>query len=148
VTVYPTRGRDRRPARRRQAAGARPNAPIRSLAGADIVVVGYFSAKQKDYAALMDAAAAEVTARGARVVGRLVQRRSVSNGGVKKLSQPYSSRTLLSSGKVREVAALCERSEADTAVFLTPLTEHQRRVLTEILGCPAVSLGEALTTTG
>lgn len=104
------------------------------------MIVGYFSAKQKDFALRMDAAAADLTARGARVVGRVVQRRGVSDGGVRRMTLPYSSRTLLSSGKTREVAALREESGADAVVFLNAITEHQRRVLTETFGCPAVSL--------
>jgi 50S ribosomal subunit-associated GTPase HflX len=104
------------------------------------VIVGYFSARQKDLSVRMEAAAADLTARGARVVGRVVQRRGVSNGGVRRMTLPYSSRTLLSSGKAREVAALCEESGADAVIFLNALTEHQRRVLTEAFGCPAVSL--------
>jgi len=107
------------------------------------VIVGYFSAKQKDFAVRMDAAAADLTARGARVVGRVVQRRGVSDGGVRRMTLPYSSRTLLSSGKTREVAALREESGADAVIFLNALTEHQRRVLTEAFGCPAVSLAKA-----
>ncbi len=79
---------------------------------------------------------------GARVVGRIVQRRGVSDGGAKKMALPYSSRTLPSYGKVREVAAACEHTDADAVVFLKPLTERQRRVLTEMLGRPAVSLSE------
>jgi 50S ribosomal subunit-associated GTPase HflX len=116
------------------------------LAGADVVIVGYFSAKVKDFVALMDSAAEELTARGAQVVGRIVQRRGVSDGGVRKMDLPYSSRTLLSRGKVREVAAACERADADVAVFVASLTAHQRRVLTAILGCPAISLAEILAT--
>ncbi|AVZ77755.1 hypothetical protein SLUN_31425 [Streptomyces lunaelactis] len=92
----------------------------------------------------MDSAAAELTARGARVVGRIVQRRGVSDGGVRKMALPYSSRTLLSYGKVREVAAACEGADADVVVFVASLTERQQRVLTGILGCPAVSLSETL----
>ncbi|MFD9204171.1 hypothetical protein ACFWDP_38655, partial [Streptomyces anthocyanicus] len=106
---------------------------------------GYFSGKQKDFAALMDVAAQQLTERGARVVGRIVQRRGVSAGGVGKMGLPYSSRTLLSYGKVREAAALCEGTGADAAVFLPPLTERQRRVLPGLLGCPTVSLTDALT---
>ncbi|MEW1690841.1 hypothetical protein ACIQOF_03635 [Streptomyces sp. NPDC091265] len=55
--------------------------PALVVAGADVVVVGYFSAKQKDFSSLMDVAVADVTALGARVVGRIVQRRGVSGGG-------------------------------------------------------------------
>jgi 50S ribosomal subunit-associated GTPase HflX len=122
---------------------ARDLAPPSTLAGTDVVIVGYFSGKQKDFAALMDAAAEELTTRGAQVVGRIVQRRGVSGGGAKKMALPYSSRTLLSHGKTREAAALCERTHADAAVFLTSLTARQRHALTGILGCPVVSLADA-----
>ncbi|WP_247706128.1 hypothetical protein [Streptomyces liliiviolaceus] len=116
-----------------------------AVEGADVVLVGYFSGRQKDFAASMDAAARALTERGARVVGRIVQRRGVSAGGVGKMTLPYSSRTLLSYGKVRETAELCARTEADAAVFLTPLTERQRHVLPRLLGRPAVSLADVLT---
>lgn len=102
--------------------------------------MGYFSARQKDFAVRMDAAATGLSAHGARVVGRVVQRRGVSDGGARKMALPYSSRTLLSSGKTREVAALREETGADAVLFLNALTEHQGRVLTEAFGCPAVSL--------
>lgn len=119
-----------------------------TLTGADVLVVGYFSAKEKDFAALMDAAAAELTARGARVVGRIVQRRGVSAGGARKMTLPYSSRTLLSAGKVREVAEARERAGADAVVFVAPLTAHQREVLAELFACPVVGLGEAVAVGG
>ncbi|MET9621784.1 hypothetical protein ABZZ37_13580 [Streptomyces sp. NPDC006464] len=110
-----------------------------------MLVVGYFSAKEKDFVARMDAAATELAARGARVVGRFVQRRGVSSGGVRTMGLPYSSRTVLGSGKVREVAAAREAAAADVVVFVRPLTGFQQRVLSEIFGCPAVSLSEFLT---
>jgi 50S ribosomal subunit-associated GTPase HflX len=109
-----------------------------------VVIVGYFSGKQKDWAALMDAAARTLEEHGARVVGRIVQRRGVSAGGAKKMALPYSSRTLLTYGKVREAATLCERTKADAAVFVGGLTQRQRRVLTGMLGCAVVSLAEVL----
>ncbi|KOU22565.1 hypothetical protein ADK51_19945 [Streptomyces sp. WM6368] len=92
----------------------------------------------------MDTAAQQARDHGVRVVGRIVQRRGVSDGGVKKMALPFSSRTLLSYGKVREVAALCEQTDADAALFLSTLTERQRRVLTGMLGCPAVSLADVV----
>ncbi|MFF8600027.1 hypothetical protein ACF065_25305 [Streptomyces sp. NPDC015232] len=116
-----------------------------TAAGADVVLVGFFSAKQKDFHALMTSAAAELAARGARIVEQIVQRRGVSDGGVQKMGLPYSSRTLLSHGKVREVAQACERADADVVIFLATLTERQQRVLTAMLGRPAVSLGDILT---
>jgi len=109
-----------------------------------VVIVGYFSGRQKNSAALMDSAARELETRGARIVGRIVQRRGVSDGGVRKMSLPYSARTLLTHGKVREAALLCEKTAAGAAVFVPPLTPRQRRALTGMLGCPAVSLAEVL----
>ncbi|MFD3664510.1 hypothetical protein ACFWVF_28605 [Streptomyces sp. NPDC058659] len=129
--------------------GRVPDARLASrvaVAGARVVIVGYFSAKVKNHVALMDAADAELTARGARVVGRIEQRRGVSSGGVRKMTLPYSSRTLLSSGKIREVAEACAEADADVVVFVATLTDHQRRVLTATLGRPAVSLAEARET--
>ncbi|MGW0882536.1 HflX-like GTP-binding protein [Streptomyces sp. NPDC002671] len=107
-------------------------------------MVGYFSAKEKDFVTLMASAATELAARGAQVVGQIVQRRGVSDGGAQKMGLPYSSRTLLSYGKVREVAEACEQANADAAIFVASLTERQRRALTAILGCPAVSLSDIL----
>ncbi|MFJ4341850.1 hypothetical protein [Streptomyces sp. NPDC088915] len=135
-------GRGRRPARRVRGTGGPADVPPFHVAGADVVLVGYFSARQRDFAALMDTAAAELAARGARVVARAVQRRGVSHGGARKMCLPFSSRTLLSGGKVREVAEARERTDADAVVFLQALTEHQRRSLSGLFGCPVVGLAE------
>lgn len=62
------------------------------------------------------------------------------------MTLPYSSRTLLSPGKARETATLCERTNADAAIFLTPLTKHQQQTLTDLLGRPAISLVDLRTT--
>ncbi|MEU6841876.1 hypothetical protein ABZ930_08400 [Streptomyces sp. NPDC046716] len=133
------RRRDRRPVRR-VGPVREPSPAVPVPQGADVVLVGFFSGKQRDFGALMDAAAEELARRGARVVGRIVQRRGVSAGGAARMTLPYSSRTLLSYGKVRETAALCARTRAEAAVFLCSLTDRQRRVLTRMLGVPAVSL--------
>ncbi len=109
------------------------------LAGKDALLVGYFSAKQKRYAVLMDELAAAVGNLGARVVGRFVQRRGVSDGGVRTMDRPYSSRTLVSGGKAREIASACEMTGVEAVVFLNPLTDHQREVLSETFGCPVIS---------
>ncbi|MFF9838516.1 hypothetical protein [Streptomyces sp. NPDC013740] len=140
------RGHDRRPARR-GAPGAAPGPGRRrpaglTVTGADVLLVGYFSAKEKDFAARMDAAAAELTALGARVVGRIVQRRGVSAGGARKMTLPYSSRTLLSAGKAREAARAREAAGAGAVVFVAALTDRQRQVLTELFGCPVGALAE------
>ncbi|MEU6980787.1 MULTISPECIES: hypothetical protein [unclassified Streptomyces] len=109
-----------------------------------MALVGYFSAKQKDFEALMASAATELAAHGARVVVQIVQRRGVSDGGAQKMGLPYSSRTLLTYGKVREVALACEQANADAVIFTASLTERQRRTLTDMLGRPAVGLLDVL----
>lgn len=140
--MHPPHQRDRRPERRRPAPSPHAAAPHLALDGARVVLVGYFSAKEKRYATVMAEAAAALEAHGAQVVARAVQRRGVSDGGVRTMSRPYSSRTLLSHGKARELAATCAATEADAAVFATPLTDRQRRTLTALLGCPALPLTE------
>ncbi|MET8982910.1 hypothetical protein ABZX85_45785 [Streptomyces sp. NPDC004539] len=112
------------------------------LEGAEVVLVGYFSARQRDFGVRMESAAEELAALGARVVVRVVQRRGVSDGGVRKMGLPYSSRTLLSYGKVRELAEECGRVDADVVVVVPVLTERQRWVLTGMLGRPVVGLPE------
>jgi 50S ribosomal subunit-associated GTPase HflX len=109
------------------------------VAGADVMLVGLFSAKDKEFDAKLDLLAASVETLGGRVVGRRVQRRGVSRGGARRMASPFSRRTLLSSGKVREVADACRSAEVAVAVFLNPLTEHQRNVLSDMFDCPVVS---------
>jgi predicted DNA binding protein len=117
-----------------------------SVADADVLIAGLFSAKQKDHADLMDDLAAEISELGGRVVRRFVQRRGVSGGkkghapgGQANMDQPFSSRTLMSTGKVYEIAEACTETQAAAVVFANDLTGRQRTVLTEIFGCPALS---------
>ncbi|MDX3311194.1 hypothetical protein P1S61_19405 [Streptomyces sp. ME08-AFT2] len=142
--MHQPRRRDRRPARRVPPEPAQRPASRHTVMGADVVLVGFFSAKQKDFATVMASAATELAARGARVVAQMVQRRGVSDGGVQKMGLPYSSRTLLSYGKVREAAQVCDRARADAVVFVASLTARQQRTLTAMLGRPAVSLSHIL----
>ncbi|BEL02917.1 hypothetical protein Q0Z83_011080 [Actinoplanes sichuanensis] len=116
------------------------------LDGADVVLIGLFSAKEKQYQARLDEFAALVEARGGRVVARYVQRRGASDrwrknrpGGSLRMSQPFSHRTLLTHGKVREIAQACRERGIDAAVFVNTLTHRQRSVLTETLGCLVLS---------
>ncbi len=119
------------------------------LDGADVVVVGLFSAKDKQYEVRLAELVALVEARGGRVVGRYVQRRGASDrwnerpGGVARMSQPFSRRTLLTHSKVREIAEACRKSDVDAAVFVNILTPVQRTVLAGMLGCLVFS-GEDL----
>ncbi|BFU43885.1 hypothetical protein [Krasilnikovia sp. MM14-A1004] len=118
------------------------------LNGADVVVVGLFSAKERDYEVRLDELAAVVEARGGRVVGRYVQRRGASDrwkerpGGAARMSRPFSRRTLLTQGKVREIADACRQGDVDAAVFVNALTPVQRTVLAGILGCVVFSGGD------
>jgi 50S ribosomal subunit-associated GTPase HflX len=117
------------------------------LAGTDVALVGLFSARDREVGAKLDVLAASVEAHGGRVVSRHVQRRGVSHGSAAKMTVPFSRRTLLSPGKAREVAQACRAAEVGVAVFVNPLTEHQRTVLSEMFGCLVVS-GEDLFTPG
>ncbi|MFF5974042.1 hypothetical protein ACFY7C_21215 [Streptomyces sp. NPDC012769] len=144
--MHQPRRRDRRLARRVPSEPAQRRSFRLTAVGADVVLVGYFSAKQKDFETLMASAATELGARGARVVAQIVQRRGVSDGGVQKMGLPFSSRTLLSYGKVREVSRTCDQADADAVIFVASLTERQQRTLTDILGRPAVSLSDILAT--
>jgi hypothetical protein len=115
----------------------------------EVLLAGLFSAKQKDHLECMDALAEEVAAVGWGVAGRFVQRRGISGGkkgrapgGRANMDRPYSSRTLMSTGKIREIAEEREASEAVAVVFFNPLTDRQRRVLTGLLGCPVLSRAE------
>lgn len=132
-------------ARRVSSAPAQRQAFRIPAVGVDVVLVGYFSAKQKDFETLMASAVTELAAHGARVVAQIVQRRGVSDGGARKMDLPYSSRTLLTYGKVREVALACDQASADAVIFVASLTERQQRTLTDMLGRPAVSLSDIRT---
>jgi 50S ribosomal subunit-associated GTPase HflX len=111
------------------------------LKGADVVVIGLFSAKEKDYEVRLDELAALAEARGGRVVGRHVQRRGASDrwkqrpGGAARMSQPFSRRTLLTHGKIREIAEACRKGNVDAAVFVNALTTIQRTALAGLLDC-------------
>jgi 50S ribosomal subunit-associated GTPase HflX len=111
------------------------------LDGADVVLIGLFSAKDKQYGVRLDELAAVAEARGSRVVGRHVQRRGASDrwkerpGGAARMSWPFSRRTLLTNGKIREIAEACRTADIDAAIFVNTLTPVQRTVLGDILGC-------------
>jgi 50S ribosomal subunit-associated GTPase HflX len=104
------------------------------VAGLDAVIVGFFSAKQKDHVGLMEEFSQRVTRLGARVVGSFTQRRGVSDGGVRYMNVPFSSRTVIRQGKVEAIAAFCRETKVDAVIFLNTLTDHQREVLGEAFG--------------
>ncbi|GLY76515.1 hypothetical protein Airi01_047820 [Actinoallomurus iriomotensis] len=111
-----------------------------------MLIAGLFSAKRKDYLASMDAVAESVIRLGGRVTGRFVQRRGNSGnkkgnapGGRRNMDRPYSRRTLMSTGKIREIAEARAQHQAEAVVFYNELTDHQRIVLAEIIGCAVFS---------
>ena len=131
--------------RRRSSVEPAANVP-KLVADADVLIAGLFSAKRKDHAEVMDDLAAEITELGGRVVRRFVQRRGVSGGkkgqapgGEVNMDRPYSARTLMSTGKVYEIAEACTETRATVVVFFNDLTGRQQTVLTEIFGCPVLS---------
>lgn len=122
-----------------------PRPPASVLAGADVVLVGLFSAKDTGVGAKLDLLATSVQAYGGRVVSRHVQRRGVSHAGAAKMSLPFSRRTLLSPGKAREIATACRAAQIGVAVFVNPLTTHQQSVLSEMFGCLVISAADLPT---
>ncbi|GLY75222.1 hypothetical protein Airi01_034890 [Actinoallomurus iriomotensis] len=115
--------------------------------GANVVVAGLFSARRKDHVEAMDELEAEVTRFGGLVTARFVQRRGVSGkgrvrGGAENMDRPYSSRTLMSTGKIREIADACVRTDATAVVFHNDLTDRQRRALSEIFGSAVLTIRE------
>lgn len=115
----------------------------RVLAGADVLLVGLFSANDKEFVAKLDVLAALVNVHGGRVVGRHVQRRGVSRGGAARMTESFSRRTLVSAGKADEIARACRAAQVGIVVFVNPLTTYQRAVLGDMFGCLVIS-GEDL----
>jgi 50S ribosomal subunit-associated GTPase HflX len=104
-----------------------------------VVLVGLFSAKDRDYQARLDELDARVTALGARVLERFVQRRGVSDGGVRLMTAPLSRRFLIGPGKLDEVATACSSRNVDAVLFANELSAYQRRWLSTRLGRPVLT---------
>jgi hypothetical protein len=109
------------------------------IVGRTVVLVGLFSAKDRDYRDRLDALQARVTALGGAVLDRFVQRRGVSYGGVRLMSAPLSRRFLIGSGKLEEIATTCSNRNVDAVVFVNDLSGYQRRWLTTRLGRPVLT---------
>jgi 50S ribosomal subunit-associated GTPase HflX len=107
-----------------------------------VVVVGLLSAKVKDYESQVDDLCDRLAALGAEVCGRFIQRRGVSDGGVKLLGAPLSRRFVIGPGKLAEVEAACELHEVDAVVFVNELDEYQRGSLAGRLGVPVFGSGD------
>lgn len=103
-------------------------------------------AGRSDDLASMDDLAASVIGLGGRVTRRFVQRRGHSGnkkgnapGGRRNMDRPYSRRTLMSTGKIQEIAEARAQHQAKAVIFSNDLTDHQRTVLAELIGCPVFS---------
>ncbi|MBL7497647.1 hypothetical protein I6A84_05280 [Frankia sp. CNm7] len=104
-----------------------------------VVLVGLFSAKDRDYQARLDVLDARVTALGGHVLGRFVQRRGVSDGGVRLMTAPLSRRFLIGPGKLEEIATTCSSRNIDAVIFINDLSAYQRRWLSTRLGRPVLT---------
>lgn len=113
--------------------------------GHRIVLVGLFSAKTPDPATELAQLGQRMECEGGTVVGQVIQRRGVSRskgpGGAQRLDAPLSAATVIGTGKVREVAALCAEVGATLVVFHNPLSERQRTNLEAEFNVPVVSAG-------
>lgn len=112
-------------------------APLKTpdIRGKTCIVVALVSAKDKAALEQIGEIEAELGCSGAKLGGRIVQRRGVSRGGVAKLNRPLSPATVISAGKVQELASLVRESGADFVVFLNELTASQVERVEEITGC-------------
>ncbi|CAM3218643.1 hypothetical protein [Stackebrandtia soli] len=113
--------------------GAHP--PRATLDGARAVLAGLFPAKPADHDLHMDRLAERARRLGATIVGRVVQRRGVSHGGVHLMGAPLSRTTILGRGKAVELARLVCETAATVVIMANPLTERQREALQDLTGC-------------
>ncbi|SCL23970.1 GTP-binding GTPase N-terminal [Micromonospora pallida] len=104
-----------------------------------VVLVGLFSAKDRDYQAHLEAVEARVTALGGQVLERFAQRRGVSDGGVRLMTAPLSRRFLVGRGKLAEIATTCSSRDVDAVVFVNDLNDYQRRWLSTRLERPVLT---------
>ncbi|MBV1855776.1 hypothetical protein [Catellatospora tritici] len=112
---------------------------VRVTASRSVILVGLFSAKDRDYQDRLDALQARVTALGGQVLDRFVQRRGISDGGVRLMSAPLSRRFLIGPGKLEEIATACSSKDVDAVVFINDLSGYQRRWLSTRLGRPVLT---------
>ncbi|WP_131831561.1 hypothetical protein [Pseudofrankia asymbiotica] len=101
--------------------------------------MGLFSARDRDYQARLDVLDARVTALGGQVLERFVQRRGVSDGGVRLMTTPLSRRFLIGPGKLEEIATACSTKNIDAVIFVNDLNAYQRRWLSTRLGRPVLT---------
>jgi 50S ribosomal subunit-associated GTPase HflX len=64
---------------------------------------------------------------------------SATRGGVGRMGLPLSRRTLISTGKVHEIAQARQETGASAVIFVNPLTDHQRAALEDAFGCQVLT---------
>jgi hypothetical protein len=100
------------------------------------LVCALLSAKIKDPDAVLQTMEASVAGFGGTVVGKLLQRRGASRsnrpGGTKRMDLPLTQRTVFSSGKTAELAALTKSTNASHLLVYNSLTDAQRRNLADL----------------
>jgi 50S ribosomal subunit-associated GTPase HflX len=109
-----------------------------------VIVVGLFSAKDDSYDAVMDELEAAQRGAGNVVVGRAVQRKGVSRGGVKRMRTPVDAATYIGRGKAEEVAALCARTNADLVVFRGAPSISQIVRLQRLFACEVIAVWQTI----
>jgi hypothetical protein len=100
------------------------------------LVCALLSAKVKDPDAVLRTMEASVAGLGGTVVGKLLQRRGASRsnrpGGTKRMDLPLTQRTVFSSGKTVELAALVQSTNVSHLLVYNSLTDAQRRNLADL----------------
>ena len=108
-----------------------------NLNGNKVILSGLVSSKL-DLDGLLIPIRTKIKSLGGNLVGELIQRRGVSrskgSGGSKKLDQPLSRETYISSGKVDELILLTKQNNCDLILFVNDLSEHQKRNLEVLIG--------------
>jgi hypothetical protein len=115
-----------------------------SVTGARVFVCALLSARRKNPESVLDTVVVELEREGARVVGRMLQRRGVSRsrfpGGAAKMDKPLTQRGLFSSGKLKELASMTKSSGAELLIIHNAITNGQRNVLADLTSCRVYSL--------
>jgi 50S ribosomal subunit-associated GTPase HflX len=106
------------------------------------------STKDKSAPSRLDDLEARLSAAGAIVVARIVQRRGVSRtrsaGGFKNSPDIMSPATVLGPGKTDELVQAVKHHNASLVFFLNSLKSSQAKRLSSLTGCPVVA-SDALT---
>jgi len=116
------------------------------LKGTRCVVAALVSTRDSSGSSRVDDLEARLSAAGAIVVARVVQRRGVSrtrsSGGFKDSPDVMSAATVLGPGKTDELVEAVKLHNAGLVVFLNPLKTSQSERLSSLVGCSVVGSEE------